>query len=147
MILTINNRNYELVFGLGFLDQANKLYSIEYQGYSTGYGGMGKLVTGIKMGDPLVLNDLIKAGTAQSPQKPSNADIEKFIENSIINGEYDKLLTDFLNEIKKSHILKRAIPAQLLQLMEEEEGVVGVTPQAEVIQETQMNTITPSQTV
>ena len=53
MILTINGKNYELTFGLGFLAEMNKRKPAELEGMKTGYGAMALFNVGQLLGDPL----------------------------------------------------------------------------------------------
>ena len=57
MILTINGKNYELTFGLGFLAEMNKRKSAEFEGMKTGYGAMALFSVGQFLGDPLAYRD------------------------------------------------------------------------------------------
>lgn len=127
MILTINNKNYELKFGLGFLAEMNKRKSAEIEGVATGYGSMALLQAGMYFSDPLALLDLIKAGTAECPQKPSNEDLEKYITDLAINGKIDNLFELIFEEIKKSPILAHAMKVNKEPLQTPTEQVT-VTP-------------------
>ena len=60
MILTINGKNYELTFGLGFLAEMNKRKPAELEGMKTGYGAMALFNVGQLLGDPLAFYDLLK---------------------------------------------------------------------------------------
>ena len=133
MILTINNKNYELQFGLGFLAEMNKRKSAQFEGMATGYGAMQILQMGMMMGDPLALLDLIKVATAHCPQKPSNAELEQYLTELAINKQITNVFESIFNEIKKSPILAYAMK---------------VTPTVTEVQPTvQPQVITPTTTV
>lgn len=112
MILTINNKNYELKFGLGFLAEMNKRKSAEFEGIKTGYGALALFNAGQLLGDPLALFDLVKAATAVAPQKPSNEDLELWLEQIIAEGRFDEVFNNIMLELKKSQILSFAMKIQ-----------------------------------
>ena len=135
MILTINGKNYELKFGLGFLAEMNKRKPAEFEGMKTGYGAMALFNVGQFLGDPLAFYDLIKAGTAETPQKPSNEELEAYLTQLIVEDRIEQVFTSVLEEVKKSPILAYAMKIQGDQ-----------APQAPT-QAPQTGTITPTQTV
>jgi len=109
MILKIGERDYTLRFGLGFLREMHKLHSAELEGIKTGYGAMTLLNAGQALNDPMAFVDIIKAGTVTEAQKPSNEAIEKFLEDLILNDEYDKIINEIVAELKASPLLKKAM--------------------------------------
>ena len=112
MILTINSKNYDLKFGLGFLAEMNKRKPAEFEGMKTGYGALALLNMGQLLGDPLALYDLIKAALAEAPQKPSNEELEAYLEQIILENRFEAVLADIMNEVKKSPILAFAMKIQ-----------------------------------
>ena len=145
MILTINNKNYELQFGLGFLAEMNKRKSAQFEGMATGYGAMSILQMGMMMGDPLALLDLIKVATAHCSQKPSNAELEQYLTELAINNQITAVFESIFNEIKKSPILAYAMKAT--QIEEVQPTVTEVQPVVEVQPTVQPQVITPTTTV
>lgn len=109
MILTIGGREYTLRFGLGFLREMNKLHSAELEGMKTGYGAMTLFNAGQALNDPMAFVDIIKAGTVNEPQKPSNAAIETYLEELIESNKYDQTIQEIVDELKKSPLLKKAM--------------------------------------
>ena len=109
MILNIGGKEYTLRFGIGFLREMNKLHSAELEGMKTGYGAMTLFNAGKALNDPLAFIDVIKAGTVTEAQKPSNEAIEKYLEELILNDQYDKVIEDLVNELKASPLLKKAM--------------------------------------
>ncbi|MBF0699426.1 tail assembly chaperone [Streptococcus danieliae] len=145
MILTINNKNYELTFGLGFLAAMNKHKPAEFEGMKTGYGAMALFNVGQALGDPLALYDLIRAATAASPQKPSNKELEDYLTQLVVEGRLDQVFANILEEVKKSPILAYAMKIQGGQAPQvaanQQMTVVGQAP------EIQTDTNTPTPTV
>ncbi|MEQ9809182.1 tail assembly chaperone [Streptococcus jiangjianxini] len=150
MILTINGKNYELTFGLGFLAEMNKRKPAEIEGMKTGYGAMALFNAGQLLGDPLAFYDLVKAATAEAPQKPSNEELEVYLTQLIMEGRMDAVFNDIMTEIKKSPILAYAMKIQGDQALQV--APVQTQPQLNVVdspQSTQAVTdiSTPTQTV
>nr|DAW79838.1 MAG TPA: tail assembly chaperone [Caudoviricetes sp.] len=153
MILTINSKNYELTFGLGFLAEMNKRKPAEFEGMKTGYGAMALFNVGQFLGDPLAFYDLIKAATAESPQKPSNEELEAYLTQLIVEGRIEQVFTSILTEVKKSPILAYAMKIQGDQAPQApaQTPVQTQAPMTAVEQApfpvTPTNTTTPTQTV
>ncbi|MFQ6863637.1 MAG: tail assembly chaperone [Streptococcus sp.] len=108
MILSINGRDYNLIFGLAFLREINKLHSAELEGY----GAMTLISAGVAINDPLAFVDIIKAGTITAPQKPSDADIEAYLADLIDKGKYKETIDSIIDELKASSLLKLAMNVQ-----------------------------------
>lgn len=132
MILTINGKNYELKFGLGFLAEMNKRKPAEFEGMKTGYGAMALFNVGQFLGDPLAFYDLIKAATAEAPQKPSNEELEMYLTQLITEGRIDQVFESIMAEVKKSPILAYAMKVQQSQ-----EQAVTTQPQMTVAEQPQ----------
>lgn len=112
MILTINGKNYELTFGLGFLAEMNKRKPAEFEGMKTGYGAMALFNMGQLLGDPLAFYDLVKAATAEATQKPSNEELEAYLTQLITENRIDTVFSEIMSEVKKSPILAYAMKVQ-----------------------------------
>ena len=149
MILTINGKNYELKFGLGFLAEMNKRKPAEFEGMKTGYGAMALFNVGQFLGDPLAFYDLIRAATAEASQKPSNEELESYLEQLITEGRIEQVFSSILAEVKKSPILAYAMKIQGDQAPQVQ---ASAQPQMTVVEQTpnpatQTDTITTTQTV
>lgn len=112
MIFKIGDKDYPLTFGLDFLREMNKLHSTELEGMKTGYGAMTMLNVGTALNDPLAMVDIIKAATATEQQKPSNRDIELYINDLAVEGKFKETLNQITDEIKKSPTLMLAMNVQ-----------------------------------
>lgn len=138
MQLTINNKSYELRFGLGFLSEMNKRKSATFEGMATGYGALALLNIGSLVQDPLAIVDVIKAATAQSLQKPSNEDLEIFLNEKADAGQLDNLIIELFEEIKKSPLLRYAMKLETGTVTE----VPLQTPQTPEQENTNTHTMT-----
>lgn len=142
MILTINGKNYELTFGLGFLAEMNKRKPAEFEGMKTGYGAMALFNMGQLLGDPLAFYDLVKAATAEATQKPSNEELEAYLTQLITENRIDTVFSEIMVEVKKSPILAYAMKVQ-------EQPQTVAQPQLTVVDPSQQTatTSTPTATV
>ena len=101
MNLTINNKDYELHFGLDFINHLDKKYYIEQNGFKLGQG-LTYTIAQIELGNPLILLDLIVAG-AITGTKPKVEEIKKFIETE---ADIEVLMSDFLLALEKTPITR-----------------------------------------
>ena len=97
MTLMINKKEYTLYFGLDFISYLDKKYHISENGFHIGQG-LTYAVAQIELGNPLILLDLIMAGTSTGA-KPKLEDVKKFIETEV---DIEALMTDFLSKLEKS---------------------------------------------
>ena len=97
MNLTINNKDYELYFGLDFIAYLDNKYHFEQNGFKLGQG-LTYSIAQIELGNPLILLDLIIAGTVTG-SKPKEEDVKKFIE---MEADIEVLMSDFLSSLGKS---------------------------------------------
>lgn len=104
MEITINDKNYRLYFGTDFVDYINNANGMAVEGVKTNVGGMLMLNAGLSMKSPSTLELIIKAATNTLPSKPSNKDLDDYI-NDLLNqeddSEYEALFEEIEAEIKK----------------------------------------------
>ena len=112
MTLEIAGKAYTLHFGLGFLREMNRIKSVEMENAKMGYGAMVLVNAGFALGDPLAFVDVIRAATANSPQKPSDEELESWLEELIVTDKYNDVSRDVFEEIKKSQLLKLAMKVE-----------------------------------
>lgn len=98
MNLKINGIGYELHFGLDFISYLDKKYYVSQGSFKLGQG-MTMAISYIEMGNPVILLDLIAAGTITGKAKPAPADIIKYIEEE---ANIEVLMEDFLSAFEKA---------------------------------------------
>ena len=101
MLLTINGKDYQLYFGLDFISYLDKKYHVAQNGFQLGQG-LAYVSAQMELGNPLILVDLITAGTI-SGEKPKLEDIRKFIETE---ADIEVLMNDFLSALKTTSSTK-----------------------------------------
>lgn len=112
MILNIGNKEYELRFGIKFIETIDKLYTQERDGIELGLGV--ELVTVyLNAGRPTALINIIKAGTAHLNSKPSNKAIEEYLEELAKKDDnsYEELFEEVLEAMEQAPFLKRQMKA------------------------------------
>ena len=111
MVIEINGKEYELKFGMKFLSELNKQTTKNQVGMDIRIGVENALLA-LASGDMLVLPELIKASTATESNRPTNAQIEKYLETV----DLDELAENFLEELKTQSATKKKAKAFLEEL-------------------------------
>ena len=101
MNLTINGKDYDLYFGLDFINHLDKKYFIEQNGFKLGQG-LTYTVAQIELGNPSILVDLIVAATITG-SKPKIDEVKKFVE---AQEDLEVLMEDFLSLLEKTPIIR-----------------------------------------
>lgn len=115
MILRINEKDYELNFGLKFCREISKNRTQTTNGIDIRLG-IENAVSSLYTGDVLILPELIKAGTITLNNRPSDKEIEEFLDNS---DNLDELCEDFLLQLTEQSATKK----KAVQVLEELEKV------------------------
>jgi len=107
MILNIGNREYELRYGIKFIETLDRLYKQDLEGIEFGLG-IEMAVPYLNMQRPTALMNVIKAGTAHLNSQPSNSDIETFLEELATNDidKYEELYKEAIESMEQSPFLK-----------------------------------------
>lgn len=108
MNITINGKEYELEFGLKFIYEMDKAYTIKQGGAEFGMG-IESAITYLAMRNPTVLQQIIKAGTSHLKSKPSDQDIENELLKIAEKGSLDKLFKDVMKAMESAPFLKQKI--------------------------------------
>lgn len=109
--LEIAGKNVDLKFGLGFIRIFDNKYQVTQNGLKFGQG-VDMVASLLLSGDPLILIDIIKAGTEFSSNKPTVKEIEEFIESQedlewLFDGFLEKLSTNALTKTKVQKVKER----------------------------------------
>ena len=111
MVIEINGKEYELKFGMKFLSELNKATDKNQAGMDIRIG-VENATLALVSGDMLILPDLIKAGTATESNKPTNTQIEKYLDEA----DLDELAENFLEELKTQSATRKKVQAFLKEL-------------------------------
>ena len=117
MTLTINGKEYNFKFGIGFVGEMDKRASITQNGAKFGLG-LEILAAKLKTWDVLELADaLILANKTEDP-KISRKELDEYIENP--ETDIEQLFEDVIEGLKQSNVTRNKILMQL-RLMEEQD--------------------------
>lgn len=120
MQLNIGDKEYDIKYNLGFVRYLDDKYPLQNKNIKGIGGGINTIMVQLEMRSPEALVNAIKAGTATEPQKPSNADIDYFLdtqeeltwlyeavleglENSPMTKDQVKLLHDQMEESEQKN--------------------------------------------
>ena len=101
MNLVINGKDYELYFGLDFINHLDKKYFVEQNGFKLGQG-LTYTVAQIELGNPNILVDLIIASTVTG-NKPKLEETKKYVETE---ADIEVLMNDFLQSLEKAPVTR-----------------------------------------
>lgn len=117
MQLTINGTDYELKFGLRFCREISKDKQQSKYGVDLRIG-IENAVTNLYTGDVLILPDLVKAATSHLKKKPSDKDIEDFLDTY---DDLGGLCDDFLSQLLEQSATKKKASEVYNSLKKEKE--------------------------
>lgn len=117
MQLTINGTDYELNFGLRFCREISKDKQQSKYGVDLRIG-IENAVTNLYTGDVLILPDLVKAATSHLKKKPSDKDIEDFLDTY---DDLGGLCDDFLSQLLEQSATKKKASEVYNSLKKEKE--------------------------
>ena len=139
MILTINNKDYDLYFGFDFIDYVNNASGLAFQGVQLGIAGTKLLMTGIGDKSPSAFRTMVKAATNTLKSKPSNDELENYIIELIEGEKYDEVFDDFLMELGKHSLILKEMGITRKQWNEALEVDRKERAKAETMTETETN--------
>lgn len=117
MKYTINNKEYELHFGLKFLRELDKIYTHEFGAIKFGLG-VQKVFLMLSQFNAVALSDVLYAGLSTDPDMPTRTEIDNHIESLSAEGVVEKcnFFMDTLaeNSITKPQISQIALVAHVM---------------------------------
>jgi hypothetical protein len=110
MEIKINDKDYELNFGVKFVRILDKKMPIKVNMRGAGeqsFGmAMARVVPALKTYDTAVLSDVIYAALWKAKPRPSQDDVDDFIDDE--NTDIEKLFDDVIDTMSKSNSVKLA---------------------------------------
>ena len=101
MVLTINGVDYNVKFGVGFVRELDKKYYTENKTKTVKYGlGIETQVPMLLTGDPVVLAEFIYTGTCAEDKRPSQTEVDDFIDTV---DDIEELFDSVVEELKRSN--------------------------------------------
>lgn len=105
MKLTINTKEYELYFGVGFVRELDANAGVSASGVKFGMG-LTKSLPALRGYDPAVLADVIYAATVSENSRPSQKEVDNFIDT---DADLEKLFADVQKEMLSANAVKLAV--------------------------------------
>ena len=123
MTISINGKDYEIYFGMGFVRALDEKYFI------TGNNGI-KFGTGLETRipflltkDPTVLAEFLYLGTCASEKRPTLKEVDGYLDEV---EDIDALFEEVLEALKKQNATKNAVK-QILETLAEQEKALKKT--------------------
>lgn len=106
MILKINGTEYEAKFGIGFVRELDKKYNVSFiAGQRMGYG-LEAVIPLVLAGSAVALSELLYAGTCTCPVRPTEKEVDDFIDDL---ENYDKFVEQVIDGLKKQNATKKKV--------------------------------------
>lgn len=117
MILEINGKQYESRFGIRFIRELDKTNSLQREGINFG-AGLELKVPMLVACDTVALSDVLYTGTVTEKNRPTQAEVDDYVENC---DDIEELFEVVLDELKKSNATKLKMQ-QLEQELEKQKS-------------------------
>lgn len=115
MQLTINEKTVNVRFGVGFVRELDKRFPLEAKGVKLGMV-LSMKIPEILGGDVASLSDVIYAGTVLEKERPSQQEIDEFIDK---HSDIEALFDEVLKELEESNAGKRILKQNKATLNQE----------------------------
>lgn len=106
MNVNISGKDYDLHFGLDFLEFCEDTGGMKVDGVNIGIGGFNMMFSKLEMFDPVTVMKVIQGGTNTYKSKPSKANIEELLIEKIESDSYEEFVEEILAELKKQPFTK-----------------------------------------
>lgn len=117
MILKINDKEYEVFFGMAFVKTLDDKYSQKGIGGAKFGLGLSVIIPKLLDGDTTALEECLTASFSSEKDKPSIKDIDFYIDHV---DDIDTLFDEVIEELKKHNATKKKA-LQIIETIEEEE--------------------------
>ncbi|AKP66103.1 MULTISPECIES: tail assembly chaperone [Companilactobacillus] len=107
MNIKVNDKEFELNFGIGFLRELDKVAGVDVQGISMGMA-LTRTLPALKGWDMLALINALYCATHADNPRPSYDDVANAV-GSQTDKQIEKLFTDVLAELKKSPVVRFSV--------------------------------------
>ena len=105
MQITINGNNVNIIFGIRFLRELDKIAPVQINNVSFG-AGLAMKVPELYAGNIATLADVLYAGTVTEKNRPTQDMVDNFVEN---HSDLDNLFDEVLKELEETTAGKRII--------------------------------------
>lgn len=104
MTVKINGKEYKLIFGVGFVRALDEKYYIENTAGVRFGVGLSQKIPALLTKSAVVLSELIYEGTCTEDVRPTQKEVDAFVDNY---GDLEPLFDEVLDALKKSNVTGR----------------------------------------
>lgn len=105
MQIKINDKTYDLNFGIKFVELMNQRHSISNNGVQAG-AGLTQAVSVLSMYDPIGLIEIIQCACWINKEKPTQLDITKYLDT---DADIKKLCDSIFKELENANATKAQV--------------------------------------
>lgn len=99
MVITINQNEYEVHFGIKFIRELDQTYFVSRENIHFG-AGRETTVPLLLNGDTVILSDFLYLGTCAEKKRPARADVDAYIED---HPDLERLFDEVCSELKNGN--------------------------------------------
>ena len=115
MILKIKDKEYEVHFGIAFVRELDKKHAIELKGGGKFGLGLETVIPKLLSDDVITLAEVLYEGTAAEKGRPSQKDIDVYVDNV---EDIDALFEEVIDELKKANATKKKTLKMAAEILE-----------------------------
>lgn len=119
MILSINEKEYEVHFGMAFIRALDNKYYTKGVGNAQFGMGLEVVIPKIMTGDVIALAEILYEGTASEKMRPTLKVIDNYIDTF---DDIDALFDEVIDELKKQNATKKRSIKILESITEEKKA-------------------------
>lgn len=121
MVLKINDNEYEVHFGIGFVRKLDEKYFVKNQAGIKFGTGLETKIPFLLTGDVVTLSELLYEGTCAEKKRPTQAQVDTYVDNV---EDIEALFDEVVEELKKHNATKTKI-RELQENLRKQEKVQG----------------------
>lgn len=121
MQIKINDKTYELNFGIRWVLLMNQNHNISGNGINQGMG-INQAVASLSQYDPIGLSEILVNATWINKERPTSADIDRYLET---DADIKKLCDSILKEIETANATKAQVKNVLKTMKKAQEQAMS----------------------
>ncbi|MEW1745958.1 tail assembly chaperone [Lactobacillus gasseri] len=121
MQIKINDKTYELNFGIRWVLLMNQNHNISGNGINQGMG-INQAVASLSQYDPIGLSEILLNATWINKERPTSADIDRYLET---DADIKKLCDSILKEIETANATKAQVKNVLKTMKKAQEQAMS----------------------
>ncbi len=123
MQIKINNKSYNLNFGIQFIRLMNQNHHVENNGISQGMG-LNQAVASLATYDPIGLSEILQCACWINKERPSKFDIDNYLDTK---ADIKLLCDRILKELENANITKAQVKNVLKTMKEAQDRAMRMS--------------------